>query len=126
MPAILTCIVRKKIGVDSDKHWETRELAAHILAKICDKFGTSYNTLQPRITRTLLSTFTDQSKSLSTHYGCIVAMGGLGREVIRSILVPNLKTYSEILSLHKNSAEAVRCYNAIVVKIYFLPFIPTP
>ncbi|RHZ44765.1 hypothetical protein Glove_709g16 [Diversispora epigaea] len=114
MPAILTCVVRKKIGVDFDKHWETRELAAHILAKICDRFGASYNTLQPRITRTLLSAFTDPSKSLSTHYGCIVAMGALGREVIRSILVPNLKTYSEILSLHKNSPEALRCYNAIV------------
>ncbi|CAG8717225.1 5395_t:CDS:2, partial [Acaulospora morrowiae] len=116
MPAILTCVVRRKIGVDPDNsHWEIRELAAHILAKICDRYGASYNTLQPRITRVLLSAFTDSSKSLSTHYGCIVAMGALGREVIRSILVPNLKTYAEILSLNNVSdVKAMRCYNAIV------------
>ncbi|CAG8434714.1 7800_t:CDS:2 [Diversispora eburnea] len=114
MPAILTCAVRKKIGVDFDKHWETRELAAHILAKICDRFGASYNTLQPKIIRTLLSAFTDPSKSLSTHYGCIVAMGALGREVIRSILVPNLKTYSEILSLQKNNREALQTIDPLI------------
>ena len=122
MPAILTCVVRRKLGLSmGEKHWSLRELAARILAKICDRYGGNYNTLQPRITRNLMSCFMDTSKSLYTHYGCIVAMGALGREVIRAILVPNLKTYSDLLSSYANDPDlikrgaAARCYNTIVV-----------
>ncbi len=63
----------------------------------------------------------DTSKSLFTHYGCIVAMGALGREVIRSILVPNLKIYGDLLSTYANDPDpikrdaATKCYNTIVV-----------
>ncbi|RIA97671.1 hypothetical protein C1645_871171 [Glomus cerebriforme] len=121
MPAILTCVVRRKLGQSiEEKHWSLRELAARILAKICDRYGGSYNTLQPRITRNLMSCFMDTSKSLYTHYGCIVAMGALGREVIRTILVPNLKTYGDLLSTYANDPDltkrdaASRCYNTIV------------
>ncbi|RGB27301.1 hypothetical protein C1646_769294 [Rhizophagus diaphanus] len=121
MPAILTCVVRRKLGLSmGEKHWSLRELAARILAKICDRYGGSYNTLQPRITRNLMSCFMDTSKSLYTHYGCIVAMGALGREVIRTILVPNLKTYGDLLSTYANDLDpikrdaAARCYNTIV------------
>ncbi|CAI2172979.1 10231_t:CDS:2 [Funneliformis geosporum] len=121
MPAILTCVVRRKLGLSmSDKHWSLRELGARILAKICDRYGGSYNDLQPRITRNLMSSFMDTSKSLFTHYGCIVAMGALGREVIRSILVPNLKTYGDLLSTYANDPDQIkrdaanRCYKTIV------------
>ncbi|RIB06222.1 hypothetical protein C2G38_2278195 [Gigaspora rosea] len=116
VPAILTCVVRKKFGPDPDYHWKIRDSAALVLAKICDRFGMEYNTLQPRVIKTLLSALTDPTKSLSTHYGCIVALGALGREVVKTILVPNLKTYSEILEqrkkVDKNKAE--RCENAIL------------
>ncbi|CAG8835118.1 23774_t:CDS:2, partial [Racocetra persica] len=116
VPAILTCVVRKKFGLDPEYHWRIRDSAARVLAKICDRFGMEYNTLQPRVIKTLLSALIDQTKSLSTHYGCIVALGALGREVIKTILVPNLKTYSEILEqrkkLDKNKAE--RCENTIM------------
>ncbi|CAG8507264.1 4231_t:CDS:2 [Racocetra fulgida] len=105
-----------KFGLDPEYHWRIRDSAARVLAKICDRFGLEYNTLQPRVIKTLLSALIDQTKTLSTHYGCIVALGALGREVIKTILVPNLKTYSEILEqrkkLDKNKAE--RCENAIM------------
>lgn len=76
-----------------------RKLAASLLQKIIENFGSSYNTLKPRITRTLLRAFLSNTtrNSIGTQFGAIMGMKSLGGEVIRIILVGNLRTWSNVV-----------------------------
>ncbi|KAK3831106.1 MAG: transcription initiation factor TFIID subunit 6 [Linnemannia gamsii] len=98
MPTILTCVVGKRLGESpQEDHWALRSTATDILLLICNKYGSSYHTLQPRVTRTLLRAFLDPEKPLTTHYGAILGLTRMGNEVFKTLVVPNLKTYSTIL-----------------------------
>nr|CAG8609595.1 11160_t:CDS:10 [Entrophospora candida] len=136
MPAILTCILRNNLGVhdnsSSELQWQIRELAARIIAKICDRYGGTYSSLQTRITKLLIEALNDnvnnnddqhdnqhryqnryhhnhhnhhrQHNNLYSHYGSIVTIGAMGREAIRNILVPNLKKYETVLNKYSNDS----------------------
>ncbi|KAK3809537.1 MAG: transcription initiation factor TFIID subunit 6 [Benniella sp.] len=105
MPTILTCVVGKRLGEPSlsppssphDDHWSLRSTATDIILLICHKYGSSYHTLQPRVTRTLLRAFLDPEKPLTTHYGAILGLTRMGNEVFKTLVVPNLKTYSSVI-----------------------------
>ncbi|KAI8352755.1 transcription initiation factor TFIID complex 60 kDa subunit [Mortierella sp. GBAus27b] len=106
MPTILTCVVGKRLGEPSlssptsppqDDHWGLRSTATDIILLICQKYGSSYHTLQPRVTRTLLRAFLDPEKPLTTHYGAILGLTRMGNEVFKTLVVPNLKTYSSVI-----------------------------
>jgi len=98
MPTILTCIVGKRLGESpQEDHWALRSTATDIVLLICRKYGASYHTLQPRVTRTLLRAFMDPEKPFTTHYGAILGLSRMGTEVFRTLVVPNLKTYSVVL-----------------------------
>ncbi|KAF9935534.1 hypothetical protein BGZ65_003288, partial [Modicella reniformis] len=105
MPTILTCVVGKRLGEPSlsapsspqDDHWSLRSTATDIILLICHKYGSSYHTLQPRVTRTLLRAFLDPEKPLTTHYGAILGLSRMGNEVFKTLVVPNLKTYSSVI-----------------------------
>ncbi|KAF8927524.1 hypothetical protein BGZ58_010339 [Dissophora ornata] len=124
MPTILTCVVGKRLGdgttsitttstttvassssfssatyssTSQEHHWALRSTAVDILLLICHKYGTSYHTLQPRVTRTLLRAFLDPEKPLTTHYGAILGLVRMGNEVFKTLVVPNLKTYSSVI-----------------------------
>ncbi|KAG9299549.1 hypothetical protein G9A89_020720 [Geosiphon pyriformis] len=121
IPSVLTCLVSKRLGTrSSEDHWVVRDLSAKIIASIVKRYRAGYSTLQPRITKTLLLAFLDPSKEFSTHYGGIVGLVAMGSETIKMLLLPNLKTYGELIKterergtpLKKNEAE--RCFQAIV------------
>lgn len=106
MPCILTLLLAKNIGpiqasTDEEKngHFQVRKLAASLLQKIVENYSSSYNTLKPRITRTLLRAFLSNTtrSSIGTQYGAIMGMKSLGSEVIRIILVGNLRTWSTVV-----------------------------
>ncbi|KAF9200739.1 hypothetical protein BGZ49_009015 [Haplosporangium sp. Z 27] len=99
MPTILTCVVGKRLGESPahDDHWSLRSTATDIILMICEKYGRSYHTLQPRVTRTLLRAFLDPEKPLTTHYGAILGLTRMGNEVFKTLVVPNLKTYSSVI-----------------------------
>lgn len=98
MPTILTCIVGKRLGESpQEDHWALRSTATDTVLLICRKYGASYHTLQPRVTRTLLRAFMDPEKPFTTHYGAILGLSRMGTEVFRTLVVPNLKTYSVVL-----------------------------
>ncbi|KAF9964304.1 hypothetical protein BGZ70_006657 [Mortierella alpina] len=89
MPAILTCIVGKRLGeTPQEDHWSLRSTATDILLLVCR---------QPRITRTLLRAFLDPEKALTTHYGAILGLSRMGNEVFKTLVLPNLKTYSTVI-----------------------------
>lgn len=101
MPSILTCLVAKRLGDPSrstaKEVYALRDFAASILSLVLQRFSTTYSTLKPRITRALLKAYLDNKKPLTTHYGAITGLRVMGREVVRTLVVPNLKIYGEML-----------------------------
>ena len=70
VPAILTCVVGKRLCAEPlENHWKLRDYASELVALVCEKFGPSFDTLQPRITKTLLGAFTNAARPRTTHYG---------------------------------------------------------
>lgn len=99
IPPLLTCLVAKKIGPpNSPEHYRIRELAADLIEIICRNFAQVYHTLKPRLTRTLLKAFLDNTKPLPTHYGSITGLKGMGPEVVRVLVLPNIKLYETLLT----------------------------
>ena len=71
--------------------------------------------LRPRLARSCLKTFLDPKKSFGSHYGTILGLRAVGgAEIVRKLIIPNLKTYEEVLkddlqegSMKKAEAEKV-------------------
>jgi transcription initiation factor TFIID subunit 6 len=128
MPAIISCMVGKRICENpKDDHWSVRDFAARLMALVCQRYGKSYHTMQPRITKTLLHAFLDVKKPITTHYGAIVGLSQLGREVIRTVILPNAKAYADSILREPLQAdgtirqlEASKCRNALTVGISFI------
>lgn len=124
MPSIMTCVIAKRLGNKfSDNHWELRNFTSNLVSLICHRYGHAYHTLQPRVAKTLLHTFLDPMKTLPQHYGAIRALGDLGPNVVRLIVVPNLEMYLQLiepemqLENQKNEMkrhEAWRVYGALL------------
>ncbi|KAJ3332296.1 hypothetical protein HDU76_000724 [Blyttiomyces sp. JEL0837] len=125
IPHVLTCLVSKRIGEPGDDHHALRDFSAKISAYICSTFGLTYPTIEPRVTKTLLRAFLDPQKTLSTHYGAIVGLAALGREVIKILIIPNVRAYVEATlaadlregpgtDASPKYAEAKKCYDALL------------
>lgn len=100
VPPILTCLVGRHLGTSSDPlaHYALRRHAASLLASIAQEFGKTSTTLKPRLVRTCLKFFLDPTKPLGSNYGGIVGLQKIGGpEVIRALVVPNLKDYESLL-----------------------------
>src|SRR5271156_2565590 len=99
MPSILTCLVAKRLGDPNrsspKETYALRDFASSLLSLVLKRFSTSYSTLKPRITRALLKAYLDNKKPFTTHYGAITGLRVMGKEVVRTLLVPNLKIYAE-------------------------------
>lgn len=100
MPSIITCIVAKKLSSDpQDPHWSLRDFAALLVSHICITYGSSYPTMQPRVTKTLLRAFLDPMKSYATNYGAVRGLSALGNQAIKLLILPNLPVFQEHLKL---------------------------
>jgi transcription initiation factor TFIID subunit 6 len=106
MPAVLTCIVGKRLGSAGEDHWKLREYAAKLMAEICRKHANAYPTLQPRVTKTLVRAVLDPLKPLATQYGSILGISELGNEPIKQLLIPNLKQIGNIVREGKKADES--------------------
>lgn len=121
LPPILTCLIAKRLG-DSDEaqdHYDLRDLAASILGIMCDRHGEAYQTLRPRLTKTLLQAYLDNKEPFTTHYGAIIGLTRMGRAVVRLLILPNASTYELLLipALEKpdniNKSDATKCLEAL-------------
>jgi transcription initiation factor TFIID subunit 6 len=127
MPSILTCLIAKRLGDPSKaskEHYALRDFAASILSLVLERFGNSYSTLKPRLCRSLLRAFLDNHKPITTHYGAITGLRIMGREVVRTIVLPNLKIYTDLIlkpvltdvqSDNATRHDAEKCLDAIMV-----------
>lgn len=124
MPSVVTCLVAKRLGNRlADNHWELRDFTANLVASICKRFGHVYNSLQTRLTKTLLHAFLDPKRAMTQHYGAIQGLAALGPNVVRRLILPNLETYLKLLEAEilfekqKNEMkrhEAWRVYGALL------------
>lgn len=124
MPSVVTCLVAKRLGNRlSDNHWELRDFTAKVVALICKRFGHVYNTLQTKLTKTLLNAFLDPKRSLTQHYGAVQGLAALGMNVVHLLVLPNLEPYLRflepemLLASQKNEMkrhEVWRVYGALL------------
>ncbi|XP_076904884.1 transcription initiation factor TFIID subunit 6-like [Bidens hawaiensis] len=141
MPAVVTCVIAKRLGNRADNHWELRDFTAKLVATICKRFGHNYSSLQSRLTRTLINTFLDCKRTLNQHYGAIQGLAALGPNVVRPLLLPNVEAYlvflQDILQNQNKEMtrhEAWRVYGALLgaagrsvydlLKVF--PILPSP
>ncbi|EDN02692.1 hypothetical protein I7I51_07692 [Histoplasma capsulatum] len=103
IPPVLTCLLGRQLGTstgaaDHLEHFALRDLAASLISMIARKYSHSSHTLRPRLARTFLRDFLDPGKPLGTHYGAIIGLQSIGGvDVVRELIVPNLKTYEIVL-----------------------------
>ncbi|CAN6701892.1 unnamed protein product [Malus baccata var. baccata] len=144
MPSVVTCLVAKRLGNRfADNHWELRDFTATLVASICKRFGHVYNTLQSRLTKTLVNAFLDPKRTLTQHYGAIQGLAALGPNVVRLLVLPNLESYLRLLEpellldKQKNEMkrhEAWRVYGALLNaagqciydRLKMFPLLPSP
>lgn len=99
MSNLLTCALKKTISqTPQENHWSLREMSASLISQIVSKWGPSYNTLQSRTCKTCVRGLLDPSKPLTTNYGAIACLHAMGPTVIRSLLIPSVKLYSDHIS----------------------------
>ncbi|CAK9438984.1 uncharacterized protein LODBEIA_P32080 [Lodderomyces beijingensis] len=117
MPCVLTLLLAKRIGAvvreNAEDYEEAlrsqlaiREFAAILLEHIIKTYGSSYSTLRPRVTRTLLRALLDSTKPIGTHYGALLGLKNLGNEVLKLVLIGNLKVwYTSIVEENQSELE---------------------
>jgi transcription initiation factor TFIID subunit 6 len=115
MPPLLTCLVGKSLSsAPTDDHWALRRYSAGLIARVLSRYGTTYHTLQPRVTKTLLLALLDPSKPLATKYGAVVGLEALGREVVHLLLFPHVEVlYRQWSDTMDESNDAKHCREAL-------------
>lgn len=127
MPCILTLLLAKRIGpiIKNPQSEESREIlksqlavrefAAILLEHIIKVYGSSYSTLRPRVTRTLLRALLDSTKPVGTQYGALLGLKNMGSEVLKLVLVGNLKVwYLLMIEENKNEFEKTILINTVL------------
>ena len=96
-------------SADPLSHYPLRRHAASLLASIAKEYGKTSHTLKPRLVRTCLKYFLDPTKPLGSNYGGIVGLEKIGGpEVIRALVVPNLKEYESLLREATDSMDETK------------------
>eukprot|EP00002_Diphylleia_rotans_P038232 TRINITY_DN8676_c0_g1_i1.p1 TRINITY_DN8676_c0_g1~~TRINITY_DN8676_c0_g1_i1.p1 ORF type:complete len:554 (+),score=108.25 TRINITY_DN8676_c0_g1_i1:144-1805(+) len=109
MPSIITCIVGGRLSKDPlEDHWGLRDFAVHIISHICKRYSHTYQTLQPRLIKTLLNGMLDEGKPLSTLYGAIVGLASISDNVVQILILPNIQNTISRLEKHLSSADPVK------------------
>ena len=96
IPAVTTCIVARQLCTrpDVDNHWALRDFASRLMVNICKNFNTSTNNVQTRITRMFSDALKSDKTPLVSCYGAVEGLVELGPEVIKSVVLPQLKAVS--------------------------------
>lgn len=96
IPAVTTCIVARQLCTrpDVDNHWALRDFASRLMVNICKNFNTSTNNVQTRITRMFSDALMSDKTPLVSCYGAVEGLVELGPEVIKSVVLPQIKAVS--------------------------------
>jgi len=116
LPPVLTCLLGKRLCDDPEKdpHWSLRLDAADIIAYICKVWGSNYQSVIPRVTKTLAKTLSDPEKPLTSHYGAIVGLTAMGPMAVQSVILPVLQSYCQaIQQLPQDRFDVQKCWQAL-------------
>lgn len=108
MPVILTPLLAKQTGSQpvTDETYGARDYAASLLEYLCTNYGGAFEkTLKPRAARALLKCFLDLTRPTSAMYGPLAGIAALGPEVVRVVVVGNLKAWYEGVMSNQASQE---------------------
>lgn len=96
IPAVTTCIVARQLCTrpDVDNHWALRDFASRLMTNICKNFNTSTNNIQIRITRMFSDSLKSEKMPLVSAYGALVGLQELGPEVIKAVVIPQIRVLS--------------------------------
>lgn len=81
----------------TENHFQLRELAASVLAKLLRLFDRKHPQNRVRMTAKLQEALRDCKRPLSTHYGCLVGLEAFGVQTIETVLMPIIEPYLESL-----------------------------
>lgn len=130
LPAVITCLVGKRLcSSPRENHWTLRDYSADLIADICARYGPSYASVQPRITKTLIDALLDPRRPLTTHYGAIVGLASLGKHVVARLLLPHIAKYARIVQAILEDPkqksirrlEAAKVYGALAWALSVVP-----
>lgn len=101
IPAVITCLVAKQLCTrpDVDNHWALRDFASRLMTNICKNFNTSTNNIQTRTTRMFADSIKSEKTPLVSCYGALAGLNELGHEVIKSVIVPQIKALSNRIEM---------------------------
>ncbi|XP_014481851.1 PREDICTED: transcription initiation factor TFIID subunit 6-like isoform X2 [Dinoponera quadriceps] len=98
IPSVATCIVSRQLCMkpEVDNHWALRDFASRLMSQICKNFNTSTNNVQTRVTRMFSQALAKNNQiPLASLYGAIEGLCELGPEVIKSLVIPKIKSVSD-------------------------------
>eukprot|EP00884_Botryococcus_braunii_P019295 jgi/Botrbrau1/6049/Bobra.0042s0032.1 len=98
----MTVAVVARMGMPHNQwHWAVRKQAASLLGLLISKHGAKHRNVLPRVSKSLLNGLQDESKPLTSHYGCIRGIQALGPRAVRLNLLPILLPYMRHLNKRK-------------------------
>ena len=103
IPAVTTCIVNRQLCTrpEIDNHWALRDFATRLTTQICKNFNTSTNSIQTRMTRMFSDALKSDKTSLVSVYGALAGLQELGPEVIKSVVIPEVRSISDRIGRDK-------------------------
>ncbi|ELA46401.1 hypothetical protein VCUG_02123 [Vavraia culicis subsp. floridensis] len=110
IPSLLTCIIGKRI-----KNMDIRKLAAETIKYVYDKYSITYDTLGPRIIKTLSKVWLDKDKSEDAHYAALFTLSILSTNVISSVIQKEKDRYVEMVK-DLNYENVLQLLNDILAK----------
>ncbi|EJD50470.1 TAF-domain-containing protein [Auricularia subglabra TFB-10046 SS5] len=86
LPPVLSALLTSSLPANS-RSSATRAHAAQIVARLLTTHSTTYPSLAPRLTKTLLVALLARGKSAGTREGAVRGLAGIGKEAVRMGLV---------------------------------------
>lgn len=98
---VLTCLLSRRLGSEdgpeaTKEQYKLREFSASLVGELARRYSASNPLLRPKLTRTCLKHFLDQTKPPPVIYGAICGMAAAGGpEAVRLIALKTIRSVSD-------------------------------
>lgn len=110
---VLTCLLSRRLGSEdgaeaTKEQYKLREFSASLVGELARRYSASNPLLRPKLTRTCLKHFLDQTKPPPVIYGAICGMAAAGGpEAVRLIALKTIRSVSDaVLSPLREKPDA--------------------
>uniref|UniRef100_UPI00358FA6E4 transcription initiation factor TFIID subunit 6-like n=1 Tax=Myxine glutinosa TaxID=7769 RepID=UPI00358FA6E4 len=122
LPAMISACVTRQLCLrpNVDNHWALRDFAGRLLAQLALRYPSPVIALPSRLSRLLLKAWQDEKSAWSTRYGCITALCEFGKQMVKTIVLPQLKRESHRIQSVLHGPPVFRGDRAAAEKILAL------